>query len=500
MIDEPTSDVAVRRCDVCIVGAGIAGMNALFVASRYLSRDQTIVLVDSRPRVGGMWVDTYSYVRLHQPHPMFTAGSIEWTLGQDRSYLATKDEVLDHFTHCLEVIKERVHVDELFGWTMESDDETDGGVRITCRSSDGRVQVVEATRLIKAYGVGVTPNDPLTVSSKRVESVSPDYTDVRAGDIARSDAPVWIIGGGKTGMDTAHALITHCPGREVNLIAGRGTFFGNRDRLFPTGQSKWWAGTQFATLGQQLGRRYNGANEVEVHDWYRAAHCIHPTPEAENYFAGLMSEAESKTIAEGIQHVVMDYFVDAVDRDGETELVFRNGSTRTVQPGSWLINCTGYLGGDSDLPYEPYVSASGAVVSINPRSWVLHLPAFHGYYLAHLLFLDKLRELPLYEVDMLDLRRKSPTAYAYALFALVQHNLSLIYDNVPRRVFSDNRLDFDAWYPLPRRMPAVLKFMLSHRRDRERARRVLDTVRERFDIRCGPLDLTAGVGADPVKQ
>jgi hypothetical protein len=101
---------------------------------------------------------------------------------------------------------------------------------------------------------------------------------------------------------------------------------------------------------------------------------------------------------------------------------------------------------------------------------------------------------------MLDLRRKSPTAYAYALFALVQHNLSLIYDNVPRRVFSDNRLDFDAWYPLPRRMPAVLKFMLSHRRDRERARRVLDTVRERFDIRCGPLDLTAGVGADPVKQ
>src|SRR5690349_11235686 len=147
-------------------------MNALFVASRYLSQDQKIVLVDSRPRVGGMWVDTYPYVRLHQPHPMFTAGNIEWTLGQDRSYLATKDEVLNHFTHCLEVIKERVAVDELFGWTMESDDEADGAVRITCRSADGRVQVVEAKRLIKAYGVGVTPNDPLTVSSKRVASVS----------------------------------------------------------------------------------------------------------------------------------------------------------------------------------------------------------------------------------------------------------------------------------------------------------------------------------------
>jgi hypothetical protein len=73
------------------------------------------------------------------------------------------------------------------------------------------------------------------------------------------------------------------------------------------------------------------------------------------------------------------------------------------------------------------------------------------------------------------------------LFALVQHNLSLIYDGVPRRVFSENGLDFDKWYPLPRRLPGVARFVLTHHRERERQRRVLDTVRERFDIRCGPL-------------
>ena len=59
------------------------GLNALFVASRYLSRDQRIILIDRRQRVGGMWVDTYPYVRLHQPYPMFTAGNIKWTLGKD---------------------------------------------------------------------------------------------------------------------------------------------------------------------------------------------------------------------------------------------------------------------------------------------------------------------------------------------------------------------------------------------------------------------------------
>jgi hypothetical protein len=67
--------------------------------------------------------------------------------------LATKGEVLDHFEHCLEVIRQLVRVDERFGWTLQSDDETGGHVRITCRSSDGRLRVVEAKQLIKAYGL-----------------------------------------------------------------------------------------------------------------------------------------------------------------------------------------------------------------------------------------------------------------------------------------------------------------------------------------------------------
>jgi len=47
----------------------------------------------------------------------------------------------------------------------------------------------------------------------------------------------------------------------------------------------------------------------------------------------------------------MDHLVDVVDRDGQPELVYRSG------------NCTGYFEHD-DRPYEPYLSASGAVLSI----------------------------------------------------------------------------------------------------------------------------------------
>jgi hypothetical protein len=325
------------------------------------------------------------------------------------------------------------------------------------------------------------------IRSKRVQSVSPDHCDVRLGDMQASDAPVWIIGGGKTAMDTAHALITQYPGREVNLVAGRGTFFSLRDRLFPAGVRRWWGGTLGATMADQLAQRFDGTNEAEVQEWFRSTYCHFVTPDAENFLAGVLSQSENKTISAGLNDVVMDYFEDAIDRNGSTEIVFRSGSTKTIQRGSWIMNCTGYLSLDNAYPYEPYVSATGSVVSIQPRSSTLHLPAFQGYFLGHLLFSGKITDVPLYELDAPDLREKSSVAFPYTLFTLVRYNLSLIFESMARRAFSENGLDLDAWYPLPRRLPSTIKFLLTHRRSREQARRVLDTVRERFDVRCGPL-------------
>ena len=54
-------------------------------------------------------------------------------------------------------------------------------------------------------------------------------------------------------------------------------------------------------------------------------------------------------------------------------------------------------------------------------------------------------------------------------------------------MFTECGLDFNRWYPLPRRMVGTAQFMLTHRREREHQRRTLDTVHERFDVRCGPL-------------
>ncbi|KAA0113046.1 potassium transporter [Mycolicibacterium sp. P9-22] len=480
--------VAVESCDVCIVGAGLTGINALFVASRYLRPDQKVILLDRRKRTGGMWVDVYPYVRLHQPHAMFTAGNIKWTLDRDPGYLATKDEVLDHFEHCLDEIGRRVRVEERYGWSFLSDTAGEhGGVRITCRADTGEERVIEAPRLIKAYGFGINPNEPLTVSSSGVRSVSPDYCDMRSGEIADSDAPVWIIGSGKTAMDTAHTLITRRPGREVNLVAGSGTYFTNRDRFFPTGARRWWAGNLISNLGAEFGRRFDGSNEAEVAQWYRQTHGTGPTEQAENFMLGVLSEHESDTVAQGLNEVVMDHLVDVVDRDGAVEMVLHDGGTRLIPPGSWLVNCTGYLAVD-EMPYEPYTSADGAVLSINTRSATMHLTSYAGYFMTHLMFQDKLTSAPLYELDVYALQKRCKASLAFAMFTLVQHNLSVIADELPAKVFSECGLDFDKWYPWHRRTAAGLNFLRTHRAQRQRFRCTLDTLRERFDLRCGPLD------------
>ena len=110
-----------------------------------------------------------------------------------------------------------------------------------------------------------------------------------------------------------------------------------------------------------------------------------------------------------------------------------------------------------------------------------------GYFMTHLLMLDKITDTPLYELDGMDLRNKSNVAFAYTLFSLVGYNLSLITDSVPNKVFSECGLDFNRWFPLPRRMAGTAQFLLTHRREREHLRRTLDTVRDRFDVRCGPI-------------
>lgn len=481
-------EVRVVRADLCVVGAGIAGMNALYVASEYLRPEQRVVLVDRNERVGGMWNDTYDYVRLHQPHPFFTAGDVRWTFGKPADHLASKAEVLDHFLHCLQEVRRSTTVIEMFGHELVGAEEQGDEVVVSCRAADGAAVQVVADRMINATGFAISANTPLPLSSTRVRSVAPETCDVRTGEIASDDAPVWVIGSGKTGMDAVHALVTHDPGREVNLLAGTGTFFVERDRLYPTGAARWWRGTRPNALLAGAAERFDGRNEADVLAWLRDNFGTWATPTAEHHVLGMLSRAETGRIRAGLGQVVMDHLVDAVDVEGGdcVRLELRSGSHLDIEPGSWIVNCTGHFAFQGRPADPPYVSESGRVVTVGITP-MFGFSSFGAYFLTHLLFLDKITSVPLYTTDGVRLFNANQTVSVLNALVMAQYNLGLVLDHVPAKVFAGCGLDFDRWYPLPRRLAGQLGFMATHRRRREQYRRVLDTVGERFGIRGGPL-------------
>lgn len=480
-----SSSSPVVEVDLCIVGAGIAGLNAAYVASQYLPASARIAIVDRHDDAGGMWTDAYDYVRLHQPHPVFTVGDLPWTAGQPPQHLATRVEVLAHLRECLQEIRARIAVTTYFGHEFVSAQEDAAGVDVVCRTPGGEVLGLRATHLIDATSTGIQPLDPFGLTSKRVHSLTAQRAAPTSSPLADDGAPIWVVGSGKTGMDTAQALISAFPGREVNLIAGTGTFFLDRDKMFPPGRSTW-AGTRPNKMLTGLADRFDGTNEDAALAWLRETHGTSPLENAEHFFIGALSAREATAIRNGLRTVVRDHLVDAVDDGATVELRLRSGAHVTTDPGSSIINCTSHFSPEGRESGPPYVSPGGRMIAVGTIP-VFGFSSFTAYFLTHLLYAGKIRSVPLYTIDGLGLLRHCPPAAVVSFMVLSQYNLGLAFDALPMKVFQQWGLDFDRLYPLPRQLAGQAAFVVGHRRKRASYRRALATVGERFGVDHGPL-------------
>ena len=474
--------------ELIIIGGGIAGLNALTVASGYLSAHDRVVLVDSRPRAGGMWVDTYDFVRLHQPYPIFTAGNIAWQLGKPASHLASRDEVLDHLRYCVDVARSEVDLEERFGWEYIDHSEADGVVTVTIRGSDRRIERLTTKRLIKAYGNHVLPSSPLPVSSAAVRSTTPEELTGVIANHAADSGPVWIIGSGKTAMDVALMLRRECPGRELNMVAGSGTMFSRRETFFPTGPRRWYGGTRINAMLREVALHFDGTNEADVAAWFADAYGISPSAEPANFFGAYLSDAECAEIRAGVHRIEPGHLDDVVDTTDGPAIVLRDGRPLAIPADSWVVNCTGYLA-QPGHPYEPFVSNTGTVLSIQLRSSATGpFTSFSGYYLTHLMFRRKLRAARLYELDVEDLATKSRSTIIWASITLSMYNLGRIARALPPKVMMDCGLDFDRWYPKVRQMAGATAHLATQPWDASHYRKTLDTLGQRFDVQVGRVD------------
>ena len=478
---------AVETCDLAIIGAGLAGLNALYVAQDCLGRDARVVLIDRHSGPGGMWTETYGHCRLHQPHESFTVGDMAWDWDRPRDYLAAGAEVLAHLEGCYDRIRADMAVRGWWGHEVRDcrEVETPEGLRVAvrCTGPGGVERDLSAARVIDATGLDISAPEALALSSDAVRSVAPGGVEALGGEVPA----IYVIGGGKTGIDTCLAAMDASPLCPVTLINGKGTVFANRDRSLPRGHRRWWAGRLVMSSFADIALRFDGCNEAAVSAYFRDTYAISPGGCGEQFFFGFLSEAERDAVEAGLAGAIGDYLEDVVDGPKGPEMRFRSGTHKPVAPGSVFINCTGHILRKSGA-YRPYLSHRGAILSITPRSTVHFQSGVAAYVLSHLFLRGRLADAPLYELDLEEAMRHGRELWHMVTVTASYMNMLVILGLLPMRVMDRCGLDIDRWFPLHRRLGGLIRVILMRRRHVARCRAALDRVRLRCGLRCGPLE------------
>jgi len=499
MLDQPETfpspeqtSLEGKTYDLVVIGAGIAGLSALNSASQYLPKGAHALLLDQKAAPGGMWTVAYDYVRLHQPHPMFTVGDMKWDWTKPRHYLATRDEVQSHLEKCLLQIGANLLLTQHFGHTVSSCTEvmTSKGpqARVTFHPNDNPDQkmTVTADQVIEAEGLNYRQPIPLALSSRSVFSVAPDALRVTLSQ--NPSAPIFVVGGGKTGMDTITEVLNRDPGRQITLLAGKGTDFLNRTDYLPVGIKRWISGRPLSRIFHEQATLFNGDNEAEVLAHFRTKYATQRGSRNQQLFYGLLSEDELGRIEAEVTDCRYDYLEDVVDTAEGPMMTFRGGEAAKVPEGSIVVNCTGNIFRSDDLaPARPCVSTHGTILSINVRDSIHFLSSVSGFFLPHLHYRGLLEDQGFYTIDLEALFRKDRTAWIAATATQAYLTQALTVKTLPLMLLDRCGLDLDRWYPFPRRMAALVQMKTGTARDVAHCQKVLGRVAERFGVSCGPL-------------
>jgi hypothetical protein len=466
----------VLDCDLCIVGGGYAALNGLNAAAKYMKKGERVVVIDKRATWGGQWNDQYDFVRLHQPYQMFTAGDQKWRLpGRDPTYLATRREVLDHLGMVPRRSAGHLEIEPLFGHVYTGHRVVCGRVEVEVAQLGGVARTrVRAKRLLQGTGIDIEMLPPFSLSSSRVRSVGVADPILTTPEFLESDAPVFVIGSGKTAMDCVGWLAAQeqekARRRKVSVIIGSGMFFFVRESLFATGRSRYTAGVPTTDMFLKMAELFDGTNEAFVMSELAREGLVHDVfGAADNCRFAVLSRTEREIVRARVDEVIRGHLVDV---DGTRMVVREHGETSRAErsvdipEGSWFINCTTHL---RARPHEPLLRDEGLVCA--PQN-VLGFSGTSAYFLTHLWFRGELSALAerLFRVPI-DVEPKLRFAPQFVVALL--GNFALITARLPLSIAARFEGDFTKWYPLYRQIPVILRLMARRKAAIAKAERLL---------------------------
>ena len=486
-------NIQIEHCALCVIGTGVSGLNALNSSIPYLGKNDKIIVVDKRDptkAIGGMWNTAYDFVRLHQPHGLFTVGNKKWGINKPASYLANKEEIITHFQYCYQEIKKKSFIVEKFGYAFQSHEEVQGAdgfkAHITIKSTDADKPdvLIKAKKCIKSFGFNILPNEPMQFSSHKVQSTVPEAPALLDGEIAQDDKPIYIVGGGKTAIDVAKLIITQNKNRKVNFIIGKGIYFFDREKFCTSGIKKNWQGILPRKLSLEYVAKYNENDLGEAIESIKGKYGLTPFKNARHCMSGILSAEENTLIKNGIDNEIYEYLEDVKESNGTLTLHYRSGKTQEVEENSWFINCTGFILPKDEIQ-EPILSTHGTVLSIQGALSAFPFTSLQGYFLPHLWFRDAFKKTPINQFNYRKLAKADKEAFIFGTAAQLTYNSIQFAEALPLSVLTNCGLNYDNWFPFHRQFPTLLKMRLRKNHYLNMASKVLAHLDEKYGIENG---------------
>lgn len=419
--------VATEICDLCIVGGGYAGINALNAATKHLPAGARVIVVARERAWGGQWVDQYDYVRRHQPYKTFTVGERQWDLEITPSHSSSKKEILRHFENIAAACTSEKDIDlvKLFQYEYAQHAVAQEAKFVEISAipfiSDLHLPSIKivASRLIMAIGLDLPPKSPLVVAAAPlINSLCPVNVSMPKWDLKMrySEAPIIVIGSGNAAVDTMKYIIENIPTAVNRLmcVSGRGTFFIVNELLFPMESGKCPNDPNISRGMEVMATivaEFDGTNGLEVLKALEAQGLLHSAvPDPGSFALGTCSNTEIKVVKNALsptqEKVIKAHLMDVVSEDGVPLLKLRSldGASvfhRKIPVGSFIINCTDNI--PAQDRHEAVLSVDGLVLRPQQLAGFSGPSANLGTHLFYLGRLEPvLRHMPCTRFDLGD--------------------------------------------------------------------------------------------------